>query len=70
MPSSRTTSSRVTPSPLTTLLEKAFAKKVALMSPHKKLELYSVSLDNQIRVTDKQLDQHVVERQRLQFREG
>jgi hypothetical protein len=40
------------------------------MSPQKKLELYSVSLDNQIRVTDKQLDQHVVERQRLQFREG
>jgi hypothetical protein len=69
MPSSRTTSSRVTPSPLTSI-EKAFAKQVALMSPQKKLELYSVSLDNQIRVVDKQLDQHVVERQRLQFREG
>jgi len=69
MPSSRTTSSRVTSLTLT-LIEKAFAKQVALMSPQKKLELYSVSLDNQIRAADKQLDQHVVERQRLQFREG
>jgi len=63
MPSSKSTSNRVTLLTYPNLLiEKAFAKQVALMSPQKKLELYSVSLNNQIRVNDKQLDQHVVER--------
>jgi hypothetical protein len=47
MPLSRSTSSKVTILTHPNLLiEKAFAKKVALMSPLKKLELYSVSLDN------------------------
>jgi hypothetical protein len=47
MPSSKSTSSRVTILTHPNLfIEKAFAKQVALMSPQKKLELYSVSLDN------------------------